>query len=52
MAWPGRPGRTLGGADCESFEAEGEGKLPGATNLSFLNSAERSEALLERPGTL
>lgn len=50
MAWPGRPGRTLGGADCESFGAEGEGEPPLATKLGFLNSAERSEELQERPG--
>lgn len=49
MAWSGSTGRSLGGVDCESFGAEGEGKPPLATNLSFLNSAERSEALLQRP---
>lgn len=43
-------GRNSGGADCASFGAEGERRPPLATNLSFLNSTERSEGLLEVPG--
>lgn len=49
MVWPA--GRSLGGADCASFRAEGERRPPLATNSSYLNSTERSEVLLEMPRT-